>query len=333
MYTLAIESSCDETAVAIVRDGREALCNLIASQIDVHKAFGGVVPEIASRMHLEAINPLLALAFKETGLSMDDIDLISVTRGPGLVGALLVGVSAAKALAYVTGKPIVGVNHMEGHICANYLAFPELEPPFITLVASGGHTYLCVVSDYETYEVVGSTRDDAAGESFDKVSRTLGFGYPGGPAIQKAAEHGDSEAIIFPRAMIDEDHYDFSFSGLKTAVINYVHHQEQIGEGYDRNDVAAAFQAAVIDVLTAKTARLIGRTGIHTFCLSGGVASNEPLRRSLRAMCERRAVRFFVPPAILCTDNAAMIGSAGYYHYCRRGASGLDFTCDPDLGL
>lgn len=333
MYNLAIETSCDETSVAILKDGREILCNLISSQIETHQLFGGVVPEIASRQHLEAINHILQAALEETGLQVDDIDLVSVTRGPGLVGALLVGVSAAKAISYAKNIPIVGVNHMEGHISANYLAYPDLEPPFICLVVSGGHTYLCKVDDYADYEVIGTTRDDAAGESFDKVSRMMGLGYPGGPAIQKEAKEGNPQAIDFPRAMLDEDHYDFSFSGLKTAVINYIHQKEQNQEEYSKADVAASFQEAVIDVLIQKSQRLLEETGLQQFCLSGGVAANKLLRERAQQMCDKMGVDFFVPPPILCTDNAAMIGCAGYYHYKKRGPSSLDFAADPDLGL
>ncbi|MBY0583888.1 tRNA (adenosine(37)-N6)-threonylcarbamoyltransferase complex transferase subunit TsaD [Murdochiella sp. Marseille-P8839] len=335
MFILAIESSCDETSVAVLRDGRELLGQIISSQIKDHVLFGGVVPEIASRKHLEAINPLLEAVLNEANVRAEDLDLIAVTRGPGLVGALLVGISAAKAMAYVRNIPIVGVNHMEGHLCANYLAHPELEPPFLGLVVSGGHTYLCVVKDYAHYEVVGSTVDDAAGESFDKVSRVLGLGYPGGPKIQRMAEQGNPQAFAFPRAMSSkEDGYAFSFSGLKTAVINEVHHHEQQNLLVPVADIAASFQQAVIDVLVQKAEHLLeAMPEMRTFCLAGGVAANRPLQEALSAMCAKHDCRFFVPPAILCTDNAAMIGCAGYYQYQERGASSLDFAADPDLGL
>lgn len=334
MISLAIESSCDETSVAILEDGRKVLCNLISTQIATHALYGGVVPEIASRKHLEAVNRILAMAFEETGLAPKDIDLVSVTRGPGLIGALLVGISAAKAMSFVLDVPIVGVNHMEGHICANYLAHPDLEPPFIALVVSGGHTYLCRVDGYTDYEVLGSTRDDAAGESFDKVSRVLGMGYPGGPKVQKLAMEGRPGAVDFPRAMMKkEDGYDFSFSGLKTAVINYCHHQDQKGLSINKADVARGFQDAVIDVLTQKSIHLLEDTGLKTLCLSGGVAANGPLRESLERACQSMGVDFYVPPLDLCTDNAAMIGSAGYYHYINRGPSDPAFTADPNLGL
>lgn len=335
MLVFAIESSCDETSVAVIRDGRTVLSQIISSQIKDHALFGGVVPEIASRKHLEAINPLLEVALQEAHVRVEDLDLIAVTRGPGLVGALLVGISAAKAMAYVRDIPIVGVNHMEGHLCANYLAHPTLEPPFLGLVVSGGHTYLCVVKDYAHYEVVGTTVDDAAGESFDKVSRVLGLGYPGGPKIQRVAEQGNPEAFAFPRAMCSkEDGYAFSFSGLKTTVINEVHQFEQKNMPVPVADIAASFQQAVIDVLVHKAEHLLReRPEMKTFCLAGGVAANRPLQEALSAMCAKHGCEFFVPPAILCTDNAAMIGSAGYYQYQEKGASSLDFAAAPDLGL
>lgn len=334
MILLALESSCDETSAAILEDGRTVLSSLVSTQIPVHEKFGGVVPEIASRMHLEAINRILRLTFEQAGKTPDDLDLVAVTRGPGLVGALLVGVAAAKAIAFAKEIPIVGVNHMEGHIAANYLSSSDLAPPFLTLVVSGGHTYLAQVRDYGNYKVYGSTRDDAAGESFDKVARVLGLGYPGGPKIQKLAEEGDPQAIAFPRAMMGkEDGYDFSFSGLKTAVMNYLHHADQLGEKVNRADVAASFQQAVIEVLTQKSRLLIRQTGMKRFCLSGGVAANLPLRAALKAMCREEGVSFYVPPMKFCTDNAAMIGAAGYYQFKYRGASPLNFTVDPNLGL
>lgn len=335
MRILAIESSCDETSVAVLCDGRKVLSQIISSQIKDHALFGGVVPEIASRKHLEAINPLLEAVLAEAHVLPEELDLIAVTRGPGLVGALLVGISAAKAMAYVRHIPIVGVNHMEGHLCANYIAHPELEPPFLGLVVSGGHTYLCVVNDYAHYEVVGSTVDDAAGESFDKVSRVLGLGYPGGPKIQRIAEQGNPQAFAFPRAMSSkEDGYAFSFSGLKTAVINEVHHREQQNLPVPVADIAASFQQTVIDVLVQKAEHLLeSMPKMRTFCLAGGVAANRPLQEALSAMCAKHDCRFFVPPAVLCTDNAAMIGCAGYYQYRERGASSLDFAADPNLGL
>lgn len=335
MNILAIESSCDETSAAIVQDGRHVLCNLISSQIDIHRVFGGVVPEIASRKHLEVINHLLEAALAEAKLTFDDIHLVAVTRGPGLLGALLVGISAAKALSFMLDIPIVGVNHMVGHVSANYLAHPDLKPPFLSLVVSGGHTYFCVVEDYAHVKILGETVDDAAGESFDKVARVLGLGYPGGPAIQRAAEAGDPEAFDFPRAMMGKDDgLNVSFSGLKTAVINTVHTLEQKGEGVPTSDIAASFQAAVIDTLVTKAERLMDQyPDLSRFALSGGVAANAALQNALKALCEKRGLAFYVPPAILCTDNAAMIGCAGYYQYMTRGTSELDFAAEPDLAL
>lgn len=333
MKVLAIETSCDETSVAVVEDGRKILSNLISTQIATHQKFGGVVPEIASRMHLEQMNRILALSIEDAGIAPQDIDLVAVTRGPGLVGALLVGVSCAKATSVALGVPIVGVNHMQGHICANYLAYPELEPPFLTLVVSGGHTYLCRVDSYESYTVLGSTRDDAAGESFDKVSRALGLGYPGGPAIEKAAAQGNPEAFAFPHPMLEEENYDFSFSGLKTAVTNLINEKKMAGHALDPNDVAASFQKTVIDVLVEKSARLVEETGMRKFAISGGVAANGMLDRAMRARLEPMGVTIYKPPLKLCTDNAAMIGAAGYYQYQAHGPSALDFETDPDLGL
>ena len=277
-YTLAIETSCDDSSVAILKNEREILTNLISSQIDIHALFGGVVPEIASRKHLEAINPLIDKALEEANISYKDLDLITVTKGPGLNGSLLGGISAAKALALATGLPLVGANHMKGHICANYLSNKDLKPPFVCLVVSGGHTYLCKIRDYNDIEVVGSTRDDAAGESFDKVARKIGLGYPGGPKIDKLAKEGNPKAIDFPRVMLEKGSYDFSFSGLKTAVLNYAHNQEQKGCEINKADLAASFQDAVVDVLVEKSLRLLEETGYKQFAISGGVAANSRLR-------------------------------------------------------
>ncbi len=330
MYTLAIESSCDETAVAIVRDGREVLCNLIASQIDVHKAFGGVVPEIASRMHLEAINPLLALAFRETGLSMADIDLISVTRGPGLVGALLVGVSYAKGLALSHNLPLVGTNHILGHIAANYLTFPDLEPPFTALIASGGHSHIVRVEDFDRCTLIGRTRDDAAGEAFDKVARVLGLPYPGGPELEKLAKQGDPKAIRFRSAFNErDDAFDMSFSGLKTAVINVLHTAEQRGEQVNRADVAASFQFEVVSILSDKAVRACS----DTLVLAGGVSANAALREMLAKKAKKKGIRFCCPDFRYCTDNAAMIGSAGFYLLMKGHRDGLDLNATPYLSV
>lgn len=333
LKTLAIETSCDETSVSIIEDGRKILSNVILSQINTHKFFGGVVPEIASREHLEAINYVIKQAFEKADIKFKDIDIIAVTKGPGLIGALLVGVSAAKGMSLALKKPLVGVNHMQGHICANYLAHEELKPPFISLVVSGGHTYLVDVKDYTEYEVIGRTKDDAAGESFDKISRALGLGYPGGPAIQKAAEKGNPKAIDFPRVMLEKDSYDFSFSGLKTAVLNYLNTQKMQKKEIVIEDVAASFQAAVLDVLLAKSIRLVEEKKADKFVLSGGVAANKVLRQMLEEKLTEKNVKFYYPPIELCTDNAAMIGSAGHFNYMKYGEDKLDMDVFPNLEL
>lgn len=318
-YTMGIETSCDDSSVAILKNDIEVLVNLISSQIDIHALFGGVVPEIASRKHLEAINPLIEKALADTNLSYEDIDLISVTKGPGLMGSLLVGISAAKGLSLATNKPLIGANHMQGHICANYLSNKDLEPPFISLVVSGGHTYLCKVNSYTDYEVIGKTLDDAAGESFDKVARKIGLGYPGGPKIDKLAKEGNKDAIDFPRVMLEKGSYDFSFSGLKTAVLNYAHKLEQRGEEVNKADLAASFQEAVVDVLVDKSIMLLKETGLKTLAVSGGVAANSRLKERLKEECDKEGIKFYHPSVILCTDNAAMIAMAGYLNY-KNGA-------------
>ncbi|MCI5971578.1 MAG: tRNA (adenosine(37)-N6)-threonylcarbamoyltransferase complex transferase subunit TsaD [Anaerococcus sp.] len=318
-YTMGIETSCDDSSVAILKNDREVLVNLISSQIDIHALFGGVVPEIASRKHLEAINPLIEKALADTNLSYEDIDLISVTKGPGLMGSLLVGISAAKGLSLATNTPLIGANHMQGHICANYLSNKDLEPPFISLVVSGGHTYLCKVNSYTDYEVIGKTLDDAAGESFDKVARKIGLGYPGGPKIDKLAKEGNKDAIDFPRVMLEKGSYDFSFSGLKTAVLNYAHKLEQRGEEVNKADLAASFQEAVVDVLVDKSMMLLKETGLKTLAVSGGVAANSRLKERLKEECDKEGIKFYHPSVILCTDNAAMIAMAGYLNY-KNGA-------------
>lgn len=314
-YTMGIETSCDDSCVAILKNDRELLVNLISSQIDIHTLFGGVVPEIASRKHLEAINPLIKKALDDANLTYDDIDLISVTKGPGLMGSLLVGISAAKALSLATNTPMIGANHMQGHICANYIAHKDLEPPFVTLVVSGGHTYLVKVNSYISYEVVGKTRDDAAGESFDKVARKMGLGYPGGPKIDKLAKEGNKEAIDFPRVRLEKNSYDFSFSGLKTAVLNYMNQEEQKGNEINKADLAASFQEAVVDVLVEKSMRLLKEIGYDKFALSGGVAANSRLQDRMREECKKENIKFYYPSIELCTDNAAMIAMAGYLNY------------------
>lgn len=331
--TLAIETSCDETAAAVIRNGREVVSNIISSQIDVHKRFGGVVPEIASRKHIESINNIIQKALDKAGVTFDDIDLVGVTRGPGLVGALLVGISSAKALAYGLSKPIVGVNHIEGHVCANYLTHPDLEPPFVCLIVSGGHSYLVYVKGYTDYELLGRTRDDAAGEAFDKVARAIGLEYPGGPIIDRLAQEGDPEAIKFPRIYLEKDSYDFSFSGLKTSVLNYLNSQRQKGEEIVVEDVAASFQQAIIDVLVDKSFRLAKEKASKKIVIAGGVAANKSLRDSLEVKGNEEGIDILYPSKVLCTDNAAMIGSAAYFNYKAGKESNLDFTVEPNLGL
>ena len=330
MLTLGVESSCDETSVAVVRDGREILSNMISSQIEIHRLFGGVVPEIASRKHVSAILPMLDLALEEAGVTMDDVDLICATRGPGLIGALLVGLTAARGLALANHKPFVGVNHIRGHICANYLTHRELEPPFVGLIVSGGHSYLIHVTDYVDFTLYGKTRDDAAGEAFDKVARAMGIGYPGGPVIDKLAKEG-KETYDLPRVMLEPDSYDFSFSGLKTAVLNELNQAKQKGEEIRVADMAASFQAAVIDVLVEKSFRLAKELGEKTIVLAGGVSANSALRAAMESRGEREGVAIYYPDPVLCTDNAAMIASVGYYSYLK-GEEG-EVYADPNLGL
>lgn len=330
---LAIESSCDETAAAVVVNGRDVRSNVISSQIDLHTLYGGVVPEIASRKHIEKINQVIEQALQEADYTLDDMDAIAVTYGPGLVGALLVGVAEAKAIAYAKKKPLVGVHHIEGHICANYIENKELEPPFLCLVVSGGHTHLVSVCDYGKYEILGKTRDDAAGEAFDKVARAIGLGYPGGPKIEKVAHEGNPHAVEFPRAKIDDGPYDFSFSGLKSAVLNYINGCNMKGVEIVQADVAASFQNAVIDVLVANAMRAIDEFGMEKFAIAGGVASNRTLREALQEACEKKGVEFYYPSPIYCTDNAAMIGVAGYYDYLAGKRDGLDLNAIPNLKL
>lgn len=330
---LAIESSCDETAAAVVTNGRTVLSNVIASQIDIHKLYGGVVPEIASRKHIEKINQVIEEALTESGQSWEDIDVICVTYGPGLVGALLVGVGVAKAISFATGKPLVGVHHIEGHISANYIDNPELEPPFLCLVASGGHSHLVIVRDYGKYEVLGRTRDDAAGEAFDKVARAIGLGYPGGPKIDKLSREGNPHAIDFPRASIEGAPYDFSFSGVKSAVLNYINGCKMKGESYSEADIAASFQQAVVDVLVEHTMAAAKDYVIDKVAIAGGVACNSGLREGMRNACEKRGYSFYLPTPLLCTDNAAMIGAAGYYDYQNGVRHGLDLNAVPGLKL
>lgn len=333
LITLAIESSCDETSVALVKDGREILSNIISTQIDTHKIFGGVVPEVASRMHLDMINPIIDEALEEARLSFKDIDFISVTNRPGLIGSLIVGVSAAKALAFALDIPLVDVNHMEGHICANYLDHKDLKPPFVALIVSGGHTFLIHVESYEKLTIKGSTLDDAAGESFDKVARTLGLSYPGGPEIEKAAKEGNEDAIDFPRALMEEGNYNFSFSGVKTSVLNYVNSKRQKNDEINIKDIAASFQKSVVDVLEDKAFKLVKDLEVDKLVMSGGVVSNSYLKTRMLARAKEEAVELYFPSPILCTDNAAMIGSAGYYTYQRGRRAGLDLKVYPNLNM
>ncbi|MCR5094183.1 MAG: tRNA (adenosine(37)-N6)-threonylcarbamoyltransferase complex transferase subunit TsaD [Lachnospiraceae bacterium] len=330
---LAIESSCDETAAAVVRDGRRILSDIIYSQIKTHTLYGGVVPEIASRQHVEKISICVRRALDEAGLSLADMDGVAVTCGPGLVGALLVGVSFAKAAAYSVGLPLIGVHHIDGHISALYLEKPELQPPFLCLVASGGHSHLVLVRDYGIYEILGQTRDDAAGEAFDKVARALGLPYPGGPSIDRAAAEGDPHAYDFPQAKIDGASYDFSFSGLKSAVLNELNRCQMSGESVRTADIAASFQRAVVEVLVEHLTRAAEEFGMKTVAIAGGVASNSCLRRTAEEACGERGLTFICPGPRLCTDNAAMIGSAGYYAYIRGVRSDLSLNAQPNLPL
>ena len=330
---LAIESSCDETAAAVVKNGREVLSNVINTQIAIHTEYGGVVPEIASRKHIENINPVIRKALEDAGVTLDDIDAIGVTYGPGLVGALLVGVAEAKAIAFAKNKPLVGVHHIEGHISANYVENKELEPPFVALVVSGGHTHLVKVNDYGEYEIVGRTRDDAAGEAFDKVARAIGLGYPGGPKIDKLAKEGNPDAIEFPRAHVDDAPYDFSFSGIKSAVLNYINSANMQGKEINRADVAASFQKAVVDALVSRAVRLAKECGMDKLAIAGGVASNSALRAAIQEACAKNNIGFYSPSPILCTDNAAMIGAAAYYEYIKGVRHGYDLNAVPNIKL
>lgn len=330
---LAVETSCDETAAAVVVNGREVLSNVIASQIDLHTLYGGVVPEIASRKHIEKINQVMGEALRAAGKNLSEMDAIAVTYGPGLVGALLVGVSAAKAVSFASGIPLIGVHHIEGHISANYIEHKDLEPPFVCLVVSGGHSHLVVVEDYGEYRILGRTRDDAAGEAFDKVARAIGLGYPGGPKIDRVAREGNPQAIAFPRAKVGDSDYDFSFSGLKSAVLNYLNSCEMKGEKICQADVAASFQKAVVDVLVEHSMHAVSECGMKKFAIAGGVASNTALRGALQEACDRQGVAFYHPSPVLCTDNAAMIGAAGYYEYRKGVRHGYDLNAVPGLKL
>ncbi len=330
---LGIESSCDETAAAVVRNGREVLSNIISSQIAIHTEYGGVVPEIASRKHLEKIDEVIALALSEASCSFSEIDAIAVTYGPGLVGALLVGVAEAKALAYALNKPLVGVHHIEGHVSANYIENKELEPPFACLIVSGGHTHLVMVEDYGKYEIVGRSRDDAAGEAFDKVARAVGLGYPGGPKVDAEAQKGNPQAIAFPRGTVSDHPYDFSFSGIKSAVLNYINKAKMTNEAICVPDLCASFQEAVTDALVTRAIRLCNERGVRKLAIAGGVASNSHIRTRMEEACRQNGIRFYRPSPVLCTDNAAMIGCAGYYAYLRGQRDGLALNACPNLKL
>ena len=332
IITLSIESSCDETAVAVLKNGREVLANIVSTQIELHKKFGGVVPEVASRKHIENIDAVYQEALDTAGIKAEDIDHIAVTYGPGLVGALLVGLSYAKALAFTLGIPLVGVNHMQGHINANYIQHKDLKPPFITLVVSGGHTHLVEVKDYQNYEILGRTRDDASGEAFDKISRAMGLGYPGGPIIDKLAKQGNKHAIEFPRAYLD-DSYDFSFSGLKSAVLNYLNAQKMKKQEIVVEDIAASFQEAVVEVLSTKAVNAAEEKGYKTIALSGGVAANSALREKITQMANEKGIEIKFPGLDLCTDNAAMIGCAGYHNFINGKIDDMSLNAVPNLKI
>lgn len=330
---LAIESSCDETAAAVVVNGRDVLSNVISSQIDIHKKFGGVVPEVASRKHIEAVSAVVQEALDTAKITFQDIDAVAVTYGPGLVGALLVGLQYAKALAYSLNVPLIGVNHIEGHISANFIQYKELEPPFVTLVVSGGHTFIVYMKDYGDFEVMGQTRDDAAGEAYDKVARAIGLGYPGGPKIDKLSKEGNENAIRFPRANFHEVSLDFSFSGIKSAVLNHLNKLEMKGENYNRADLAASFQKSVVDVLVDNSMEACKIKKVDKIAIAGGVAANSYLRNAMMKRGERENIKVLFPELVLCTDNAAMIGSAAYFEYLKGRVSDLTLNASPNLKL
>ena len=333
VLVLAIESSCDETAASVVKNGRTILSNIISSQIELHKLYGGVVPEIASRKHIEKINQVIEEALKEADVTLDDLDAIGVTYGPGLVGALLVGVAEAKAISFAKDIPLVGVHHIEGHISANYIEHPDLEPPFLCLVVSGGHTHLVIVKDYGAFEILGRTRDDAAGEAFDKVARAIGLGYPGGPKIDRLSKEGNAYAFDFPKAKVDEAPYDFRFSGVKSAVLNHLNKCKMQGEDIVAADVAASFQRCVVEVLVEHAIAAAKDHKIDKLAIAGGVGSNSGLRTAMEEACRNNKIQFYHPSPIFCTDNAAMIGVAAYYEYQKGTRHGLDLNAIPNLRL
>lgn len=330
---LGIESSCDETAAAVVKNGRQVLSNVISSQIDIHTLYGGVVPEIASRKHIERINQVIEEALQQAEVTLEEIDAISVTYGPGLVGALLVGVGEAKAIAYAAGKPLVGVHHIEGHIAANYIEHPDLEPPFLCLVVSGGHTHLVQVKEYDQFEIIGCTHDDAAGEAFDKVARAIGLGYPGGPKIDKISKEGNPYAIDFPRAKITGSEFDFSFSGVKSAVLNYLNNCEMKQIEVNRADVAASFQQAVVDVLVGRAVAAAQKLGEKRIAVAGGVAANSYLRQTMQEECDKAGITLCYPSPVYCTDNAAMIAVQGYYDFLAGKRDGWNLNAVPNLKI
>lgn len=330
---LAIESSCDETAASVVVNGQQVLSNVISSQIDLHALYGGVVPELASRKHIEKINYVVMQALSDAGMKLGDVDAVAVTYGPGLVGALLVGVAEAKAIAWASGKPLIGVHHIEGHISANYIEHPDLKPPYLGLVVSGGHTHLIIVEERAKFRILGRTVDDAAGEAFDKVARAIGLGYPGGPKIDRLSKEGNPDAIEFPKARVNGSRYDFSFSGLKSAVLNYLNHAEMTHEEVCRADLAASFQKAVVDVLCEHAVAAAEEFGMKQVAMAGGVASNSALRAGMQKACGDAGLTLSIPSPIFCTDNAAMIGVAAYYEYENGNISGWDLNAIPNLKL
>ena len=330
---LGIESSCDETAAAVVVNGREVLSNVISSQIDIHTIYGGVVPEIASRLHCENVNGVIRKALKDAGKTFEDMDAIAVTSGPGLVGALLIGVSAAKSLSYALNKPLLGVNHIRGHVAANYLTHKELEPPFVCLIVSGGHTHLTIVKDHRDFMIIGKSLDDAAGECYDKVARAVGLGYPGGPKVDRAAAEGNPDAIVFPRGEVHDRPYDFTFSGLKSAVLNYINKANMTGEQICVPDLCASFQKSVVDALVSRTVLCAKNYGIRSVALAGGVSANRGLRAAMQKACEENGLECYYPEPIFCTDNAAMIAAAGYYDYLAGDFADLTLNADPSLRL
>ncbi|NJE34366.1 tRNA (adenosine(37)-N6)-threonylcarbamoyltransferase complex transferase subunit TsaD [Megasphaera sp. SW808] len=333
MYTLALETSCDETSAAVIQDGRQILSNIISTQVPIHRKFGGVVPEIASRQHIEYVMPIIKEALDTAHVSLQEVDHIGVTYGPGLVGALLVGVAAAKALSFALDKPLVGVNHMEGHIFANFLSHPELEPPFLALVVSGGHTQLVKIEGYNTFMLLGQTRDDAAGEAFDKIARVMGYPYPGGPQIDKLAKDGNPDAIAFPKALHEKHNFEFSFSGLKSAVLNYLHTQEQRKQPYDVHDVAASFQKTVVETLVEKTMDAAAYCGMNKIAVAGGVSANSALAAAMEQACAAHGYSFYRPEPVLCTDNGAMIGCRAYYMALEGHFADLTLNAKPALAI